>query len=342
MKYSKVVVFFLIVILSFSNSCVQKSDSRQQSDNLANGNFNNRNNYIIHYNIIFAPDLSNRITTYSKPLKDEQIIKVVLDNIYPNILTHKRLTQQKDKFSVSFINDRLISEYNIDFNNLSIDFSKFNNQQRDRIDYIMGRSPQTLAQDISTFEQEVQSFYSKAGDNTFGADLWSYFQSGIDNIMIHVGEEPFEANGKTYINKFRNILILLTDGYLEAGMYGNSSCPQRNLCYDLSKTRVDEFRRAFQASGEQDLQVFFDKNNYGLVPVSNPNLEELEVLVLEIYDRSLSKGGSATVHPTDMEILKLFWSDWLKKSGVIRYELRPVVSSRAEVEKVILSFLGIS
>jgi hypothetical protein len=60
-----------------------------------------------------------------------------------------------------------------------------------------------------------------------------------------------------------------------------------------------------------------------------------------MYDRSLSQGGNATVHPTDTEILKLFWSDWLEKSGVKRYELRPLMTTEAEVEQVVMGFMGV-
>ena len=65
------------------------------------------------------------------------------------------------------------------------------------------------------------------------------------------------------------------------------------------------------------------------------------LLVLKMYDRSLSQGGNATVHSIDTEILKLFWSDWLEKSGVKRYQLRPLMTTEAEVAQVVMGFMGI-
>ena len=62
---------------------------------------------------------------------------------------------------------------------------------------------------------------------------------------------------------------------------------------------------------------------------------------MELSDRSVSKVGAATIHPTDMEIIKLFWSDWLKASKVKRFELKPCANSSAEAEKDILDFLNV-
>jgi hypothetical protein len=297
---------------------------------------------LMHYNIVFAPDLSNRVNTklHPRPLQDVQIVQSVLDNIYPAILNHQRSDNQLDRFSVSLVNKKLVSEYGVKQSELQIDFGRFKNQ-KERIDYIKGRSEQTLETDIQNFEQEFSRVSEIATQQTFGADVWSYLNSGVDQLVVQKEKEPIIFNGTTYRNEFRNVLILLTDGYIEAGIYDQKGCPQPNQCYYLSGDRVKQFRQAFKQSGEQDMKAFFEKNNYGIVPVDNPLLQEVEILVLEMYDRSLSQGGNATVHPTDTEILKLFWSDWLEKSGVKRYELRPLMTTEAEVEQVVMGFMGV-
>jgi hypothetical protein len=92
----------------------------------------------------------------------------------------------------------------------------------------------------------------------------------------------------------------------------------------------------------KDLTRFYEEGKYGIIPVDNKNIENLEVLVLEMYDRSLDTAGAATTYPTDKEILDLFWNDWLKKSGVKKFELRQVASTKQELEQVIFSFLGVN
>ena len=130
-------------------------------------------------------------------------------------------------------------------------------------------------------------------------------------------------------------MIMTTDGYIEAGIFDKG--------FDLSKKLIDRFRDAFLASGESDMASFFKKNKqFRIKPVHNDKLKNLEILVMELYDRSLTKTGAATVHPTDMEIMKLFWTDWLQQSRVKRFELHPIANSKAEAEKIILDFLNVT
>jgi len=325
----------LSLALCMMTACASKSEKlneEKSADEVA----------LTHFNVVFAPDLSNRINSkmHPRPLHDPQIVSRVLNNIYPKILNHQRSDNQLDKFSVSLINKKLLNEYNINKSELSIDFSRFKNQ-RERIDYIKGRSEASLETDVQKFEEEFNRLNQVAAERTFGADVWSYLHAGVDNLIVQEEKDPIIFNGTTYRNQFRNVLILLTDGYIEAGIYNKQGCPEDNTCYYLSGDRVSQFRQAFKKSGAKDMKAFFDDNNYGIVPVDNPHLAELEVLVLEMYDRSLSQSGSATVHPTDTDILKLFWSDWLEKSGVKRYELRSMMTTEEEVEEIVLDFMGI-
>lgn len=299
---------------------------------------------IVHYNINIVPDLSNRLsqTIYPKPLADHSIAKVVLENLYPRILTHRRSENQKDKLSVAFINKAAITNFAVQPSLLRIDLSRFDNQLK-RIDYIKGRANETFQQDTARFISEFKRITSVASSKPVGADIWSFLRSGIDDILVNKNKDILSFQKQVYRNSFRNILILLTDGYIEAGIYGNTGCSdQQNQCYFLSKRRVDEFRRAFKASGESNMHAFFKEHNYGIVKVDNPNLAHVEVLALEFYDRSLTASGTPTVYPSDWEILKLFWSDWLEKSGVKRYEIRPIATSQQEVEEAILKFIGIN
>ncbi len=124
----------------------------------------------------------------------------------------------------------------------------------------------------------------------------------------------------------------MTDGYIEAGIFGKG--------YDLSQSKVEAFRNAFLKSKESNLSVFLSKNPaFKIKPADNPFLKSLEVIVLEIYDRSLSKTGAATKHPTDMEVMKLIWSDWLKSSGVKRFELKSIATSKEEAVKYVMDFI---
>jgi len=294
--------------------------------------------YITHFNVVYAPDLSNRtnLLLYPRPLSDVDILKVLMKNIPTKILHYHRSENQKDRFSVDFINKRLINDYNINTDKLSIDFSQFKNQS-DRMAYIMGRNgiKKDLSFDINELIKEYSRINNIASKQNFGADVWTYLNEGIDDKFVLGPEKPIMDEGISYCNTYRNILIMTTDGYIEAGIYGKG--------IDLSKNTIDQFRKAFLKSGESDIKTFFNKNKkFRIKPVNNPYLNNLEILVLELYDRSKTIGGAATVQPTDMEIIKLFWSDWLKNSKVKKFELHPIANSKEEVEKSIISFLGVN
>jgi hypothetical protein len=286
-------------------------------------------NRVVHYNVVFAPDLSNRLNQklYPKHVSDPQIVSGVLKRVFPDILRIKRLDRQLDKFSVDFINKGLIGIYNVNTDAMIIDFELFGDRQLERIDYIMGRSVKKLSADIGSFNTEYARINSKAASANHGADIWTYFNSGIDGNVV---KTPFKKGKTTQV--FRNILLLMTDGYIEAGIYGKG--------YDLSKLKIDDFRSEYLKVNSVSLEKFLDQNpRFKIRPAINPHLKNLEVLVLEMYDRSLSKSGAAKVHPTDMEIMKVVWTDWLRKSGVKHFELKSIMSNQAEADRTIMGFI---
>lgn len=285
---------------------------------------------VIHYNLIFSPDLSNRLNVklYPKAVNDTDIVRGVLKKIWPDILRIKRNQGQLDHYSVDFINRGLIGLYQINTDVLTINFQQFE-RQNDRINYILARNQvqHTLSRDINRLMMEYKKFSRKASVSNNGADIWTYFQSGIDGrIMLK------DIPGARVIHKFRNIMILFTDGYIEAGIYGKG--------YDLSAKKINDFRNAFLKSKSNDMASFLNKNpKFKINPARNSNLKNLEVLVMEMYDRSLSITGVATKHPTDQEIMRLIWTDWMKSSGVKRFDLKPTASNKAEAVRYVTEFI---
>jgi hypothetical protein len=293
---------------------------------------------IVHYNITFAPDLSNRTNPnlYRRPLNDVDILKILTSDLYPTILRCKRAENQKDRLRVDFINKGLINQYGVHTDKLNIDFSQFANQNQ-RIAYIMDRDhvKRTLKLDEAEMMNEFYRINSLAANQNFGADIWTYLNEGLSDEIVLPDAQPKKEEGNTYTNKYRNVMIMTTDGYIEAGIFDKG--------FDLSKKLIDRFRDAFLASGESDMPSFFKKNKqFRIKPVHNEKLRNLEILVMELYDRSLTKTGAATVHPTDMEIITLFWTDWLKESNVKRFALKPCANSKTEAEKIILGFLNVT
>jgi hypothetical protein len=284
-----------------------------------------------HFNITIASDLSNRLNTklYPKAIADSVIVNLVLDNVYPRILKHQRSMNQLDQVRIDFINKQQITAYNINTDKLQLDFARFGNKQQERIGYLK----KDFVTDKEGFKNEFKRTYERALAKSFGSDIWTYLQQGIDEAVVNKHTSLGKTGNKTFLNQYRNTLILITDGYIEAGIYGKG--------YDLSGKKIEAFRKSFLSSGDADLLAFYNKNpQHWIKALNNPLLKDLEVLVLELYDRSEGAIG-AKVHPTDYEIMKIFWSDWLKRSGAKRVELRPKFSNKQEASKVVMGFLGV-
>jgi hypothetical protein len=328
---------FIIAFLSvtiFLGACSEKSKTNQSIEIIP----------IYHYNIILAPDLSNRINMaiHPKPLDDQSIISIVLSMTENILQLGYRETDQKDTYSFTFINPGLIRMFNVDVESLSLDFSQFSSQS-ERMDFIKGRKDfvqNGLKEKKEAFASETQIIYGKALTESHGADIWSFLENRLDETHIKVAHKPFVFLGKTYQDEYRNILILLTDGYIESGQnLSTNGSSEGNLSYDLSQSRIRSFRQAYISSGRADIQTFFEENNYGIVPLNNTHLKDLEILVLELYDRSLTVSGNATIHPTDADIIELFWTDWLQKSQIKRFELKSYFSDEKQAEASIRKFI---
>jgi hypothetical protein len=141
---------------------------------------------ITHFNITFAPDLSNRVDPdlYKRPLNDVDILKIVTNDLYPSILRYRRSENQKDKLLIDLVNKGLINQYQINTDKLLIDFGRFKNQN-ERINYIMERGVQrTLKKDAAEMVDEYNRVNTKAASHNFGADIWTYFNQGIDERIV--------------------------------------------------------------------------------------------------------------------------------------------------------------
>lgn len=87
------------------------------------------------------------------------------------------------------------------------------------------------------------------------------------------------------------------------------------------------------------LKEAFRESGYGLKPVDNPNLKNVEILMLEFNGRSKTASGRITKTLTDFEILKLFWEDFLTKEGVKRLEIKNVQPSINNIHQIVETFL---
>lgn len=269
-----------------------------------------------HNNFTIALDLSNRVKG-NLQVQDVELIQAMINSFDTKIIkSGNRLVQQNDQIRISSINPAVAKNLNISEDDLTLDLSRFGHKQMERIRYLKGADYQN---DIAKIESKVKGIYSNVKQgNTLGADIFSYLKK-VSTLESNPEIVTKRAGKYLYEHHYNNVLILMTDGYIEYGKYDCSS--DQKVCPFLSEKKVKEFRNAFNASGKDDFKQFFKESGYGITPVKNPNLQNLKIVVSQMEDRSI-KNGNATVFPTDGEILQLFWEDWLYKSGVKKKNMR--------------------
>lgn len=124
------------------------------------------------------------------------------------------------------------------------------------------------------FKNSLEQIYSStiATSNWLGSDIWGFFNKPIDNYCIK--------------NGYRNILVVLTDGYI----------------YHASNKRSVGNGHTFVLA-----QTLKDKNS--CLIVSRTGLDDLEVLMLELCPNP----------PTDQQKMEQVITDWLNGMGVQKH-----------------------
>ena len=292
----------------------------------------------VHNNIVIAPDLSNRVDQelYPRNITDEAVIGIILDMFPAMTKYYHRRRSQRDKISLIPINQNDVPDFNSLTDALTIDVGLFKSQN-ERGNYVFGRSEVSLASDIERFKQAVPAFY-RGTENGYASDLYGFFRNRLKNQPLFQLTDP--RKNEDVVDEQRKILIVLTDGYMDLYSDGPQSCPDKQ-CRRLTQYVVKNFRRDCNCSDDPDsAAAYFATSGYGIPPVDPANLDGVEVLMLEVYDRSKTASGRKTVYPTDFDVLELFWTDFFQKSGAKRFRMVETAVSEAAIKTEIEGFLA--
>lgn len=282
------------------------------------------------YNLIIAPDLSNRISfdVHPKPLHDTVLINGIINEIH-NILTlQNRRVGQKDVFTLDFINPGMLNNNWVAVDSCKIDFSGFPDL------YTSAEYKRNgLSKDQQAFKQQVGKLYEHAISNLSGADIWNYFNETVRN-QVKVVEPVIRREGEMAVSRqLRNVVVLFTDGYIET--------VNKNKGFRLTDTMIDKIRKDFNASGSTNLDEYIStQSSYSIAQTTKP-LKDLDIIIFEMVDRSLTPNGVATKHPTDFEIMSIIWKNWLKGSGCKHVELYKAVADKKLMTERLKNFLKV-
>ncbi len=319
----KVTNILPLAILPFFVACMNDGSSKEEE-------LPNNQVTLKDYNIIIAPDLSNRINMalYPKPIHDTVLISSLIGHSSDLLTLNPRRSGQADIYKIDFINRGILNGTSFEPKKMTIDFNRFENNQMDRVKYIR----QGLKADEQQFSDEVKRVYDYSLKNQTGADVWNYFNETVKASLVDASPKRIKSDNNILVDKKNNnVVLLFTDGYLENANKGKG--------YRLDPALIAKIRQDFKASRKSDLAAFIKSDSAYALNKTDFNLKDVNIFIAELVDRSLDKYGVAKEQPTDFQIIKVVWEKWLKDSGSPNVKVVQAVNTKQEFYQEFEQFL---
>jgi len=255
------------------------------------------------YNISLLVDLSDRISLKKNPNPTMEIYQRDLGYIksvseaFTQHLKSKRMRQINDKMQLFFNPEPENSKINSISKELKIIVTKDN------------ATKNFLNSINDTYSSKTSVIYESAikDDNYIGSDIWNVFDSKVKDQCI-------EKN-------FRNILIILTDGYM---FYEGTKIKDGNLSSYLTPQLIKQ-----NGLNTNDWKKKFDAENFGFIKV-DIDLSDLEVLVLGI--------NPSKNNPFEEKVIKAYWAKWLSEMKIKHFEIKNA-DLPSNMDKIIRDFI---
>ncbi|GGM82821.1 hypothetical protein GCM10010967_13170 [Dyadobacter beijingensis] len=273
-----------------------------------------------NFNVLLVPDLSNRIdpNIHPKPVHDTILLNSFVDNIKQFLAIGARKMNQKDIFTIDFMNRTVLSAGIVSAKDMQINFDAFENKPRDRSDYIRSN----LANDQAKLKKEIGKLYKYSLGNYSGTDIWTYFNQTIHQSLVNRPKKVEKISDETTANiVMKNVAVIFTDGYIENANHTSGY----SLRYSVIKEARDEYNKV-----GGDIEQFISKNPKYQIKRTTKSLKGLSVMVVEFADRSRNAQGVAMEHPNDYQIMRAIWKKWLLDSGADACEVYESVKQPRE------------
>lgn len=254
-------------------------------------------------NISVLLDLSDRINPEKYPApamefyrRDVGYLKSIAENFEAHIM-NKRMIKIDDKIQVFIDPEPSDKNLNEKLNALKIVFNK---------DVATKKG---ILETCKKYDSISTLIYEAAikDDHYIGSDTWRFFKNKVNDYCITDG--------------YRNILIVLTDGYI---YHKDTKIKEGNRTTYLTPQDIKSF--GFNKSGWKEK---FDQQDYGFV-TANKNLSNLEVLVLGI--------NPDHKNPYEEDVIRAYWSKWLEEMSVKSFEIKQA-DLPSNMERVIRDFI---
>lgn len=292
-KSLHLIIFILVTIVTIS---CKKQVTEKKTEKTTIDKSNN-------LNVSILLDLSDRISPekYPNPTMEYYMRDVGYINSISEAFTHhlesKKIRQMDDKMQLFFEPDPLNSDINLISKNLKIELNAKN------------ISKESIANIKSIYSKDPLKIYQLAIHDSkyIGSDTWRFFKGKVNDYCIEDG--------------YRNILIVLTDGYI---FYEDTKMKEGNMTTYLTPKLIAENK----LNNSKWLELITEQK-LGFIKANN-DLSNLEILVLGV--------NPSSNNPYEEEVIKSYWSNWFDSMKVKKYAIRNA-DLPSNMDKIIKDFI---
>lgn len=272
-------VFILLFIIITAFSTVHNSKkiivSSVTAANVASNDYN--------LNISILLDLSDRISLTKSPgayKNDLGHISSIADAFVTHVRS-KKIIMMNDQMQIYFEPTPSDSKINDVAQKLRIQLTK-NNSTKQFIESIKPKYNK-LSNELYNLALQNKQF--------IGSDIWGFVTTKSGNYCIK--------------DQSRNILIILTDGYM---FHQNKKNIVGHKSTYITPALIKEF-----GLNKNDYENKFRTGGYGFITKNKGQLAKLNILVVGI--------APSKSNPYDEELINLYWSSWFKEMGIKNFKI---------------------
>mgnify|MGYP001801701628 CR=1 FL=1 len=300
MKYICPILFIVFLVSCMNKPTKAKIDcfsDQAAPKTYASGNSNQ------NLNISFLLDLSDRINPKKYPdetmnfyERDAFYIKSAAEAFTIHLRTNK-VIKMDDRIQLFFDPEPKSKDISTFSKRLKfhVDKTTITNELLCKIDSVYTSLP------IKIYKQAISD------NNYVGSNTWGFFKNNIKDYCMD--------------DTSRNILIILTDGYI----YHKNTLIQDN---NLTSYLIPQYIKAKKLNSKK-WKVKIKEEAFGFIPVTD-NLSNLEILVLGI--------NPDKKNPYEEDIIKTYWSNWLTTMNVKRFKIKNT-DLPSNMDKIIKDFI---
>lgn len=254
-------------------------------------------------NISILLDLSDRINPSKYPNPTMEFYKrdvAYIKSVSEAFITHlqnKRVRSINDKIQLYFDP----APWNPTINTLSKSLQYEINRGNVSLDLLEEMKQAYATKPTKIYELAIKD------DAYVGSDTWRFFKNKINDFCI--------------LEDHRNILIILTDGYI---YHKNTQLKEGKQTSYLTPQLIRKYKL-----NDKNWNEKISTQNYGFIS-ANENLAQLEILVLGI--------NPDKKNPYEEDVIQKYWNDWFRQMKAGKSEIKTAILP-ANMDKIIKDFI---